>query len=79
MRGSGPCNPGKPLCAVENLSFGLSKGECFALLGINGAGKSTTFKTLTAEEEPTSGTITVQGMDMNTQFQKVRKLIGYCP
>lgn len=59
LRGSGPCNPGKPLCAVENLSFGLSKGECFALLGINGAGKSTTFKTLTAEEEPTSGTITV--------------------
>jgi ATP-binding cassette subfamily A (ABC1) protein 3 len=79
LRGSGPCNPGKPLCAVENLSFGLSKGECFALLGINGAGKSTTFKTLTAEEEPTSGTITVQGMDMISEFQKVRKLIGYCP
>lgn len=59
MRGSGPCNPGTALCAVENLSFGLSKGECFALLGINGAGKSTTFKTLTAEEEPTSGTIKV--------------------
>jgi ABC-type multidrug transport system ATPase subunit len=58
LRG-GVCNPGKPLCAVENLSFGLSKGECFALLGINGAGKSTTFKTLTAEEEPTSGKITV--------------------
>jgi ABC-type multidrug transport system ATPase subunit len=34
---------------------------------------------LTAEEEPTSGTIKVQGMDMITQFQKVRKLIGYCP
>jgi len=59
LRGSGPCNPGKPLCAVENLSFGLSKGECFALLGINGSGKSTTFKTLTAEEEPTAGNITV--------------------
>jgi ABC-type multidrug transport system ATPase subunit len=66
LRGSGPCSAGKPLCAVENLSFGLSKGESFALLGINGAGKSTCFKTLTAEEEPTSGSITVQGMDMIT-------------
>ena len=79
LRGSGPCNPGKPLCAVENLSFGLSKGECFALLGVNGAGKSTTFKILTAEEQPTGGSIKIQGLDMNKNFQKVRKLIGYCP
>lgn len=64
---------------MENLSFGLRKGECFALLGVNGAGKSTTFKMLTAEEEPTAGRITIQGMDMNTEFQSVRKLIGYCP
>jgi ABC-type multidrug transport system ATPase subunit len=67
------------LLAVENLSFGLSKGECFALLGVNGAGKSTTFKMLTSEEEPTSGSIKIQGMDMQKDFQKVRKLIGYCP
>ena len=33
--------------AVENISFGLDYGECFALLGVNGAGKSTTFKSLT--------------------------------
>jgi len=79
LRGSGPCNPGLPLCAVENLSFGLKKGECFALLGVNGAGKSTTFKILTAEEEATSGSIKIQGMDMNKEFQKCRKLIGYCP
>ena len=79
LRGSGPCNPGKPLCAVENLSFGLQKGECFALLGVNGAGKSTTFKILTAEEEATSGSIKIQGMDMIKDFQKCRKLIGYCP
>jgi ABC-type multidrug transport system ATPase subunit len=59
MTGSGGCNPGKPLQAVENLSFGLEKGECLALLGVNGAGKSTTFKTLVAEENPTEGKITV--------------------
>jgi ABC-type multidrug transport system ATPase subunit len=79
LTGSGPCNQGAPLRAVERLSFGLSKGECFALLGVNGAGKSTTFKVLTMEEEATSGSLTVQGMDMKEDFEKVRKLIGYCP
>ena len=38
-----------PIKAVERTSFGLEYGECFALLGINGAGKSTTFKALTCE------------------------------
>lgn len=33
--------------AVENVSFGVQRGECFCLLGVNGAGKSTTFKCLT--------------------------------
>lgn len=46
---------GKPFLAVENISFGLDFGECFALLGVNGAGKSTTFKSLTAEIAPTAG------------------------
>ena len=41
--------------AVENLSFGLDRGECFALLGVNGAGKSTTFKTLTNEIKAPTG------------------------
>lgn len=34
------------ITAVHNLSFGIENGECFALLGVNGAGKSTTFKVL---------------------------------
>ena len=46
---------GKPLCAIEKLSFSLQKGECFALLGVNGAGKSTAFKILTGDEEVTQG------------------------
>lgn len=40
---------GKPILAVEKASFSVNQGECFALLGINGAGKSTTFKSLTNE------------------------------
>ena len=39
----------KQVKAVRYLNFGLSFGECFALLGVNGAGKSNTFKTLTGE------------------------------
>jgi ATP-binding cassette, subfamily A (ABC1), member 3 len=50
-----PC--GMPVRAVRKASFGLNYGECFALLGVNGAGKSTTFKSLTREIRPTTGEI----------------------
>ena len=54
----------QPVMAVRQASFGLDYGECFALLGVNGAGKSTTFKSLTREIAPTTGEITVQGFDI---------------
>ena len=41
--------------AVKNISFGLEYGECFALLGVSGAGKTTLFKCLTGEIYPSSG------------------------
>ena len=75
----GCCNPVKPLVAVENISFGLQAGECFALLGVNGAGKSTTFKSLTAEVEPTEGSIHIGALDIRKDFNKIKKLVGYCP
>lgn len=67
--------------AVRNVSFGLDYGECFALLGISGAGKTTIFKCLTGEIYPTSGQLTILGHDVTTQagFQEARKQIGYCP
>ena len=52
---------GKPFLAVERISFGLDYGECFALLGVNGAGKSTTFKSLTRDIVPTNGQISIAG------------------
>ena len=55
---------GAPVRAVKQASFGLDFGECFALLGVNGAGKSTTFKSLTREITPTTGQITIQGYDI---------------
>lgn len=65
--------------AVQQVSFGLDYGECFALLGVNGAGKSTTFKSLTGDVVPTSGQISIQGFDIQKDFTSARKLIGYCP
>ncbi len=45
--------------AVERVSFSLEYGECFALLGVSGAGKTTTFKCLTGEEIPSEGEVSI--------------------
>jgi ABC-type multidrug transport system ATPase subunit len=70
-----------PSLAVDKVSFGLEYGECFALLGVSGAGKTTTFKCLTGEEKPTEGQVSVNGFDVTTRegFDQARRLIGYCP
>jgi ATP-binding cassette subfamily A (ABC1) protein 3 len=47
--------PKEYMDAVKDISFSLKTNECFILLGVNGAGKSTTFKCLTVEEEISSG------------------------
>jgi ATP-binding cassette, subfamily A (ABC1), member 3 len=49
------------------------------MLGVNGSGKSTTFKCLTNECAPTRGIMTINGMNCQTEFEKVRRQIGYCP
>jgi len=50
--------------AVKNVSFGLEYGECFALLGVSGAGKTSVFKCLTGEITPIKGELTVCGYDV---------------
>lgn len=52
--------------AVEQISFGLEFGECFALLGVSGAGKTTLFKCLTGEVYPSNGELTINGFDVTT-------------
>ena len=49
------------------------------MLGVNGAGKSTTFKSLTRDITPTTGEISVQGYNIQKEFAEARNLIGYCP
>ena len=68
-----------PTIAVKDLNFGLSYGDCFALLGVNGAGKTSTFKMLTGDVIPSKGTMYIDGMNVRKNFKKVRKMIGYCP
>lgn len=56
-----------------------SREECFGLLGVNGAGKSTTFKMMTGDISITMGDIFVKGINLKEDQSKVRKLMGYCP
>lgn len=67
--------------AVKKISFGLEYGECFALLGVSGAGKTTCFRCLTGDIKPTQGSLTINGLDIAkaSGFRRARKLIGYCP
>lgn len=52
--------------AVKKVSFGLEFGECFALLGVSGAGKTTLFKCMTGEVYPSTGELTINGFDVTT-------------
>ncbi|XP_075384195.1 ATP-binding cassette sub-family A member 17-like [Tenrec ecaudatus] len=68
-----------PLLAVNKVSFAVHAQECFGLLGINGAGKTSIFKILTGEEFATSGDAFVQRFSINSDLGEVRQHIGYCP
>jgi ABC-2 type transport system ATP-binding protein len=64
------------LVAVDNISFDIEQGEIFGLLGPNGAGKTTTLSMLSTMLKPTSGTATVNGIDIEHDEDGVRKSIG---
>ena len=63
--------------AVNDLSFGVRGGEIFGFLGSNGAGKSTTIRMLCGLLRPTSGTATVDGIDVSRDPEGVKQRIGY--
>jgi ABC-2 type transport system ATP-binding protein len=62
--------------AVKGISFDVQQGEVFAFLGPNGAGKTTTIKMLTTLLTPTSGTVSIDGLNPVTQQTEVRKRFG---
>ena len=67
----------KTTVAVEDISFQVAKGELFGLLGPNGAGKTTTVKMLSTLLLPTTGTVSILGIDAVRQTREVRKRIGF--
>lgn len=62
--------------AVSDLSFVVKKGELFAFLGVNGAGKSTTISMICGQLKKDSGTITVCGKDVEKNFEQISRRIG---
>lgn len=67
------------LRAVDAIDFTVGRGETFGLLGPNGAGKSTTMRMIACRSPLTSGTLTVEGLDVRQEARRVRSLIGVVP
>ena len=67
------------LCAVDDISFEITKGECFGFLGPNGAGKTTAMGIIYCFMPPTSGTVTVFGLDVTEQPSRIKSRIGVMP
>ena len=65
--------------ALNDVSLTIRQGEIFGFLGHNGAGKSTTIKSLVSIIQPTSGTITIDGMDLAAQRMAIKQKIAYVP
>ena len=63
--------------AVDDISFTVRKGEIFGFLGANGAGKTTAMHMLTGLNQPTEGTGRVAGFDIRTEYEQIKKHIGY--
>lgn len=80
---------GKPIIEIKNFQkyygdfkavdidyLSVSKNEILALLGPNGAGKTTTLETLEGLRQPNSGELLINGLNVQTDYHKIRKLIG---
>ncbi|MBQ8968843.1 MAG: ABC transporter ATP-binding protein [Bacteroidaceae bacterium] len=63
--------------AVDDISFTVGQGEIFGFLGANGAGKTTAMHMLTGLNQPTSGTGRVVGFDIRTEYEQIKRHIGY--
>ncbi|MGZ3714083.1 MAG: ATP-binding cassette domain-containing protein [Ktedonobacterales bacterium] len=72
--------PGKtPVHAVRDISFQVQRGEIFGFLGPNGAGKTTTIRCMLDLLRPTSGTISIFGLDARRDALAIHRRIGYLP
>ncbi len=65
--------------AVKGISFEVSGGELFGLIGPDGAGKTTLFRMLTTLLKPDAGTAFVLGLDVVSDYKQIRPQVGYMP
>uniref|UniRef100_A0A8C3LH35 P-type phospholipid transporter n=1 Tax=Chrysolophus pictus TaxID=9089 RepID=A0A8C3LH35_CHRPC len=69
----------KPKPAVDRMNITFYEGQITAFLGHNGAGKTTTMSILTGLFPPTSGTVLIGGLDIQTHMDSIRQRLGMCP
>jgi ABC-2 type transport system ATP-binding protein len=67
------------LCAVDQITFDIPRGEIMGLLGPNGAGKTTFLRMLTGYLRPTSGAVQVKDYTIDEHLLEIKKLLGYLP
>ena len=62
--------------ALNNVSLNINEGELFGLLGVNGAGKTTLIKILCLLSKKTSGSVVINGLDIENDAEKIKEIIG---
>lgn len=72
-----PTGKGAPIVAANHLSFEVPSREIFGLVGPNGAGKSTTLKMICGLVVPTSGRVSVNGVDVEREPEEAQRYLGY--
>jgi ABC-2 type transport system ATP-binding protein len=67
------------LVAVDHVDFEVNRGDIFAMLGPNGAGKTTSVEMMEGLRTPTSGSISIFGVDVMKDYAKIRHRVGVLP
>lgn len=70
------CKAYDGISVIENLDISVSSGEVFGLLGANGAGKSTTIECILGTKKPDSGTVSILGMNPDSERKKLYQRVG---
>eukprot|EP00928_Gymnodinium_smaydae_P069938 TRINITY_DN5383_c0_g1_i1.p1 TRINITY_DN5383_c0_g1~~TRINITY_DN5383_c0_g1_i1.p1 ORF type:complete len:1224 (-),score=136.10 TRINITY_DN5383_c0_g1_i1:43-3276(-) len=70
---------GRAIHAVRGVTWAADKGMVFGLLGVNGAGKTTSFKMMSGILTPSAGEVRILGIDVQQEKARARRFIGYCP
>ena len=73
------CKNYKTQKALDNISLTIKQGELFGLLGVNGAGKTTLIKILCGLTKKTSGTITINNLNLDKDISKIKEIIDISP